>query len=71
MSLFLNVKYHLSSSLSTACQSEMTAALDINKAVRAESLSEATHVITDSFHFEGWRTVKDNVIIVTVCIGNQ
>lgn len=63
MSLFLNVKYHLASSLPPDRQSQISHVLDSNGATVAESVTDATHIITDSIKFEGWREVTTAAIV--------
>jgi hypothetical protein len=65
MLLFLDVKYYLSPSLPQELQSKLSIALADDGATRVP-LDEASHVITNSNQFEGWETVADTVLIVTV-----
>jgi hypothetical protein len=69
MMLFLQVKYYLSSSLPLERRNELSHVLDSNGAEKANSLQEATHIITKSHRFEGWQDVGDHASVVTVSLG--
>ncbi|KAF7289269.1 hypothetical protein MIND_01388500 [Mycena indigotica] len=61
---FLNVRFHLSETLPRETRERLSTDLVGHHATPAESVDDATHIITDSETFEGWRDVK-NVPIVT------
>ncbi|KAJ7643246.1 hypothetical protein B0H17DRAFT_1339137 [Mycena rosella] len=64
--LFSGVKYHLPSALPHERQSHLTALLTRHGAARADSVFDATHIITNTEVFDGWRDVKeDDVVIVS------
>ncbi|THV02405.1 hypothetical protein K435DRAFT_717243 [Dendrothele bispora CBS 962.96] len=65
MLLFENVKYHLSESLSSEAVARLAHVLNTNGATRAQSLQDATHVITNSNRFEGWQNIPDTITVVT------
>jgi hypothetical protein len=58
MDLFSGVHYHLSSSLSSKRQAELTYVLDNNGGSPVDSLDPTlTHFITNSNLYEGWQDV--------------
>ncbi|KAF7297862.1 hypothetical protein HMN09_01007000 [Mycena chlorophos] len=61
---FEGVRYHLSSTLPRRDQDRLEGLLTSNGAQVAQSLADATHIISDSDTFEGWRDVE-NVPVVT------
>jgi len=65
MGIFSGVAYTLSSSLRTNDQKDMSEILDANGATRS-SLEDATHIISDTLEFEGWRNAPKNAEVVTV-----
>jgi hypothetical protein len=66
--IFNGVKYHLPSTLPHERQLELEYLLNQHKATRADSVFDATHVITNSETFEGWQEVqkKAGTSVVTV-----
>lgn len=65
MTLFENVLYHVSQSLSEETRTEISRILHFNGAVET-SLKNATHVISNTIEFEGCDTLAQNVVCVTV-----
>ncbi|KAJ6589993.1 hypothetical protein DFH09DRAFT_1027211 [Mycena vulgaris] len=63
--IFDGVKYHLPSTLLHDRQLQLNRRLTRHNAVRADSVFDATHIITNSEVFESWRDVGAEVIIVT------
>ncbi|KAJ6497507.1 hypothetical protein C8R45DRAFT_129169 [Mycena sanguinolenta] len=64
--MFRNVKYHLPSTLAEERQRELAALLTAHHAERADSVFDATHIITNSETFEGWQDINpDSVKIVS------
>ncbi|KAF7362376.1 hypothetical protein MVEN_00584400 [Mycena venus] len=64
--VFFDVKYHLPSTISDDRHTELTALLETNHATRADSVFDATHIITNSETFEGWQDVDaESVAIVS------
>ncbi|KAJ6590014.1 hypothetical protein DFH09DRAFT_1274284 [Mycena vulgaris] len=63
--IFNGVKYHLPSTLPDERELELTRLLIQHKATRADSIFDATHIITNSEAFEGWRDVGAEVKIVS------
>jgi hypothetical protein len=66
MGLFHNIKYCLASSLPLGRQEQIEYTLSKNGAMKADSIVNATHVITDSPNFPGCESVPDNIAIVSV-----
>lgn len=66
--MFSLVRYHLPTSLPPDRREELTQILTINGAVKANGISDATYIITNSDRFEGYQDVDENVSIVTVCV---
>ncbi|KAJ7188855.1 hypothetical protein C8R46DRAFT_877027 [Mycena filopes] len=63
--IFRGVKYYLPSNLTEDRRSKLGRILEENHATRADSLYEATHVITNSETFEGWQEVGAETVVVT------
>ncbi|KAF5370744.1 hypothetical protein D9758_001946 [Tetrapyrgos nigripes] len=66
---FRGVKYHLAECLPPESTSSLTHILNTNGATCAESLQDATHVITNSNCFEGYKEVSDSTAVVTEKMG--
>lgn len=65
MGIFSDVAYTLSSSLRADDQKYLSEILDANGATRS-SLKDATHIISDTLEFEGWRNAPEDGEVVTV-----
>ncbi|XP_006464077.1 hypothetical protein AGABI2DRAFT_180183 [Agaricus bisporus var. bisporus H97] len=65
MSLFHNTKYFLANSLPPNRQEQLEYALSKNGAIKADTLTNATHVITNSAHFEGSEYIDQGVFVVS------
>ncbi|KAJ7594325.1 hypothetical protein C8J56DRAFT_854426 [Mycena floridula] len=63
--LFEKVQYHLPSSLCTAIRSQLSTALNGNGAVESKTITDATHIISNSLRFEGWQNVDPSIAVVT------
>ncbi|KAJ7736891.1 hypothetical protein B0H16DRAFT_1326401 [Mycena metata] len=63
--VFRGVKYHLPSTVPDEKQLDLARVLNENHATRADSLFDATHVITTSEAFEGWQDVGKNTVVVS------
>lgn len=71
MAVFDDVRYWLSESLPPERQDIQRNYLDSNGAQAVDSIEDATHIITNSEQFEGWKRVEDgdiNAAVVTVCV---
>lgn len=68
MGLFQHTKYFLTNSLPLNRQEQLEYALSKNGAIKADSIASATHIITNSAHFDGCEAVKEGVFIVSVSI---
>ena len=66
MQLFSSIRYYLSPTLTQEKREFLQYTLDNNGAKAAGSLSEATHVISNSDRFEGWQDVGEETAVVTV-----
>ena len=70
MPIFDNVHYWLSESLPSDRRVLNSSYLSLNGARPAPRLDQATHVVTNTHQFEGWRRVEEgevDVYVVTVC----
>ncbi|RXW21707.1 hypothetical protein EST38_g4150 [Candolleomyces aberdarensis] len=65
MQLFSSIRYYLSPTLTPEKREFLQYTLDNNGARAAESLSEATHVISNSDRFEGWQDLREETAVVT------
>lgn len=65
MGIFSGVAFTLSSSLRASDRELLSGLLDANGATESP-LEGATHVISDTLEFEGWRSAPENVEVVTV-----
>ncbi|KAK7057689.1 hypothetical protein R3P38DRAFT_2599145 [Favolaschia claudopus] len=66
--VFQNVRYHLPTTLSDERQSELETLLENHHATRADSVFDATHIITNSDKFEMWQEIqatKPNTAVVS------
>ncbi|KAJ7725655.1 hypothetical protein DFH07DRAFT_1066876 [Mycena maculata] len=61
--IFQGVEFHLPSSLPPERRVELTRLLTNHGATTADSVFEATHVITNSETFEGWRDVDPEKVV--------
>ncbi|KAF8150492.1 hypothetical protein K438DRAFT_1865499 [Mycena galopus ATCC 62051] len=61
--VFRGVKYHLPSTLPDERHTELETLLTSHHAERADSVFDATHIITNSETFEGWQDVNAAVIV--------
>lgn len=68
MPLFESVQFHISSCVPPERQEQLLHVLKSNGGNEANSLDEATHVITTSNRFEGWQEAGENVSVVTVSL---
>jgi hypothetical protein len=68
MGIFDGVHYHLAESLPSGRRLLIARYLDLNGGQQSESggLEGATHVITNTSQFEGWRKVEDGTVDVAV-----
>ena len=64
MPIFDDVLYFVSLSLPLQRQFDLSNLLLANGATEA-SVDQATHIVTNTNRFEGWRRIKDNVAVVT------
>jgi hypothetical protein len=65
--VFHGVRYHLPSTLPEERESQLTRLLTTYHATRADSIFDATYIITNSEAFEGWQDVDpQKVAIVSV-----
>ncbi|KAJ6593333.1 hypothetical protein B0H19DRAFT_17663 [Mycena capillaripes] len=62
--VFQGVNYHLSSSLPEERHSQLEELLTAGHATRADSVFEATHIITNSEAFEGWQDIDAQTVAV-------
>ncbi|KII83923.1 hypothetical protein PLICRDRAFT_95612 [Plicaturopsis crispa FD-325 SS-3] len=62
--IFDGVAYYLPPSLSAQRQTEISTILNQNGAI-SESLEHATHIITNTHYFEGWRDIDEHASIVS------
>lgn len=67
MTIFEGVKYFLPSSFTEQREVDLCAALDSNGATRTSSVQDATHIVTNSYRFEGYDDVGEGAVVVTVC----
>ncbi len=65
MGVFQDIRYYLANSLPSHRQEQLEYALSKNGAIKAD-MSTATHIITNSPHFEGCEDVKEGPVIVSV-----
>ncbi|KAG7098722.1 hypothetical protein E1B28_000635 [Marasmius oreades] len=63
--LFAEVRYYLSESFPTKKYQELRKELDQNGAKCVDSLTNCTHVITDSSVFEGYKEAGENMVVVS------
>jgi hypothetical protein len=68
MQLFSSIRYYLSPTLTPEKREFLQYTLENNGAKAAGSLSEATHVVSNSDRFEGWQDVGGECVVVTVRI---
>lgn len=69
MAIFDDVVYWLPESLPQQRRSLNENYLNLNGATPADSIESATHIITNSYHFEGWKKVEEGSIkpvVITV-----
>lgn len=66
MPIFDGVLYWLSESLSQDRRTLNSNYLDINGGIAADSINAATHVITNTSQFEGWKRVEEGELTVSV-----
>lgn len=65
--LFADVRYYLSPTLSKQTLQEFANILDVNEAEHVDRPQDATHVISNTDRFDGWESVPQSTVMVTVC----
>ncbi|KAI5824017.1 hypothetical protein K523DRAFT_420809 [Schizophyllum commune Tattone D] len=63
--LFHSVVYYISPSLRSPRRKQLQAALDAHGARASTIISDATHIITDTTRFDGWKEANEGAEIVT------
>ncbi|KAJ6593982.1 hypothetical protein B0H19DRAFT_920627 [Mycena capillaripes] len=63
--LFRSVKYYVPETLPQERRSQITQVIESNGGERAQSIHSATHIVTNSYRFQGWQDVPDGVKVVT------
>ena len=63
--LFHSVVYYISPSLRSSRREQLQAALDAHGARASTTISDATHIITDTPRFDGWKEADEGAEIVT------
>ncbi|KAL1685752.1 hypothetical protein GGG16DRAFT_65676 [Schizophyllum commune] len=63
--LFHSVVYYISPSLRSSRREQLQAALDAHGARASTTISDATHIITDTTRFDGWKEANEGAEIVT------
>ncbi|KAL1658835.1 hypothetical protein GGF50DRAFT_66503 [Schizophyllum commune] len=63
--LFHSVVYYVSPSLRSSRREQLQAALDAHGARASTTISDATHIITDTTRFDGWKEANEGAEIVT------
>ncbi|KAJ7647272.1 hypothetical protein FB45DRAFT_892928 [Roridomyces roridus] len=63
--IFGLAKCYLPETLSEARRAEITHILECNAGQVVDTLESATHIVTNSFRFEGWDRVKEDVKIIS------
>lgn len=69
MAVFDGVRYWLAESLPPERRALNSNYLDLNGGEPADNIDAATHIITNTFQFQGWKRVDDgeiNAAVVTV-----
>lgn len=66
MAVFDNIRYWLSDSIPQERKDALTSYLTNNGAEGADGVGDATHIVTNTPQFEGWKRVEENEIDVHV-----
>jgi hypothetical protein len=66
MKLFRSVKHYLPETLPQERRSDLASVIESNGGQKAQTIHSATHIITNSYRFQGWQDVPQGVEIVTV-----
>ena len=65
--IFKGVLFWLPSCVPLSDTENLRHALIVHGGVETDSLTDATHVVTNSDRFSGWKSVQESQAIVTVC----
>ncbi|KAJ7198551.1 hypothetical protein GGX14DRAFT_665967 [Mycena pura] len=66
--VFQGVKFHLPSCVPADREVYLANLLTKHHATRAESIHEATHIVSNSVTFEGWRDVRDVEVVTEIWV---
>lgn len=71
MAVFANIRYWLSDSIPQERKDALAGYFTNNGAEAADGIGDATHVVTNTPQFEGWKRVEDKEIDVHVVTVNR